>query len=49
LSQHYQEKLSKYNLADQFVIRSKESRDLADLCVRLGQVDATVLIKGESG
>ena len=49
LSQHYQEKLSKYNLADHFVIRSKESRDLADLCVRLGQVDATVLIKGESG
>lgn len=49
LSQHYQEKLNKYNLADQYVIRSKESRDLADLCVRLGQVDATVLIKGESG
>lgn len=49
LSQHYQEKLNKYNLADQFVIRSKESRDLADLCVRLGQVNATVLIKGESG
>src|SRR5665647_3287373 len=49
LSQHYQEKLSQYNLADQFVIRSKESRDLADLCVRLGKVDATVLIKGESG
>jgi len=49
LSQHYQEKLSQYNLADQFVIRSKQSRDLADLCVRLGKVDATVLIKGESG
>ena len=49
LSQHYQEKLHKYNMADQYVIRSKESRDLADLCVRLGQVDATVLIKGESG
>ncbi len=49
LSQHYQEKLNRYNLAEQFVIRSKESRDLADLCVRLGQVDATVLIKGESG
>lgn len=49
LSQHYQEKLNKYNLADRYVIRSKESRDLADLCVRLGQVDATVLIKGESG
>lgn len=49
LSDHYQEKLNRYNLADQFVIRSKESRDLADLCVRLGQVDATVLIKGESG
>lgn len=49
LSQRYKEKLNKYNLTDQFVIRSKESRDLADLCVRLGQVDATVLIKGESG
>jgi PAS domain S-box-containing protein len=49
LSHHYQEELNRYNLADQFVIRSKESRDLADLCVRLGQVDATVLIKGESG
>ncbi|HOB12034.1 MAG TPA: sigma 54-interacting transcriptional regulator [Syntrophomonadaceae bacterium] len=49
LSHHYQEELNRYNLADQYVIRSKESRDLADLCVRLGQVDATVLIKGESG
>jgi transcriptional regulator with PAS, ATPase and Fis domain len=49
LSQHYQEKLNKYNMADKYVIRSKESRDLADLCVRLGKVDATVLIKGESG
>ncbi|HPF44434.1 MAG TPA: sigma 54-interacting transcriptional regulator [Syntrophomonadaceae bacterium] len=49
LSHHYQEKLNRYNLAEQYVIRSKESRDLADLCVRLGQVDATVLIKGESG
>ena len=49
LSHHYQGELKRYNLADQFVVRSKETRDLVDLCVRLGQVDATVLIKGESG
>jgi len=49
LSQHYQEKLNKYRLVDQYVIRSQKSRDLVDLCIRLGQVDATVLVQGESG
>lgn len=49
LSEHYREKLDKYNLADKYVIRSQKSRDLVDLCIRLGQVDATVLIQGESG
>lgn len=49
LTRHLREKLDKFNLADQYVIRSQKSRDLVDLCIRLGQVDATVLIQGESG
>lgn len=49
LSEHYKEQLEKYGLMDKYVIRSQKSRDLADLCIRLGKVDATVLIQGESG
>ncbi|MHB8156258.1 MAG: PAS domain S-box protein, partial [Desulfocucumaceae bacterium] len=49
ITRHLREKLDKYNLADKYVIRSQKSRDLVDLCIRLGQVDATVLIQGESG
>jgi PAS domain S-box-containing protein len=49
LSQHYQEELTKYNMVDKYIIRSPKSRDLLDLCIRLGRVDTTVLIQGESG
>lgn len=49
LGLHYQEKLNKYQFSDQYVMHSKKSQDLLDLCIRLGQVDTTVLIQGESG
>lgn len=49
LHQHYEERLSRYQLMDKYVIRSQKSRDLIDLVLRLGQVDSTVLIQGESG
>jgi PAS domain S-box-containing protein len=46
---HYEERLSRYQLMDKYVIRSQKSRDLIDLVLRIGQVDSTVLIQGESG
>lgn len=46
---HYEERLSRYQLLDKYVIRSQKSRDLIDLVFRLSQVDSTVLIQGESG
>lgn len=49
LTQLYQNELNKLSLIDQYVFRSPKSRDMVDLCVRLGLVDATVLIQGESG
>ena len=49
LRMHYEERLSRYQLLDKYVIRSQKSRDLVDLILRLGQVDSTVLIQGESG
>jgi len=49
LKQHYQEQLSKYKVLDKYVWRSQKSLDLIDLVMRLGQVDSTVLIQGESG
>lgn len=47
----YQEQLEKVRMQvhSKYVIRSQKSRDLLDLVVRLGQVDSTVLIQGESG
>jgi len=49
LSQHYQAKLKQAKLKEKYVIRSQQSRDLLDLCTRLGRVDTTVLVLGESG
>ena len=49
LRMHYEERLSRYQLLDKYIIRSQKSRDLIDLVLRLGQVDSTVLIQGESG
>lgn len=49
LRQHYEERLSRYQLMNKYIIRSQKSRDLFDLVLRLAQVDSTVLIQGESG
>ncbi len=49
LRMHYEEQLSRYHITDNYIIRSQKSRDMIDLILRLGQVDSTVLIQGESG
>ncbi len=51
LSRHYQEELQKMRISEDsnFVAESRQSRDIIDLVVRLGRVDSTVLIQGESG
>lgn len=51
LSRHYQEELQKMRISEDsnFVAESRQSRDIIDLIVRLGRVDSTVLIQGESG
>ncbi len=46
---HFQEKLKKAQLCENYIVRSSKSRELLDLIIRLGQVDSTVLIYGESG
>lgn len=49
LRQHYQEQLNKYRASDKYVFKSHKAKELIDLVMRLGQVDSTVLITGESG
>ncbi len=49
LTAHYQDQLKKHKISDKYVMRSQKSRELVDLVLRLGKVDSTVLIQGESG
>ena len=49
LTKHFQVELNKYKLSDEYVIHSQKMKDLTELSIRLGQVDTTVLIQGESG
>ena len=49
LTQHFQVELNRYKLQDEYVIHSQKMKDLMELSTRLGQVDTTVLIQGESG
>jgi len=51
LSLQYQEQLRKMKVqgCEKYVVSSAKSRDLLDLVLRLGHVDSTVLIQGESG
>jgi PAS domain S-box-containing protein len=51
LSRHYQEELQKIRISEEsnFIAESRQSKDIIDLIVRLGRVDSTVLIQGESG
>ncbi len=46
---YLQEKLKKAQLCENFIARSPKTKELLDLIIRLGQVDSTVLILGESG
>ncbi|MEA1962333.1 MAG: sigma 54-interacting transcriptional regulator [Bacillota bacterium] len=50
-SRHYKEQLKKMKIQDcnKYVIKSKKSKELIDLVMRLGHVDSTVLVQGESG
>ncbi len=50
LSRHFEEELKKATAnSKEMVINSDKSREIMDLTVRLGKVDSTVLIYGESG
>lgn len=50
LSRHFQEELKKATMnSKEIVIHSDKSREIMDLTIRLGKVDSTVLIYGESG
>lgn len=50
LSRHYEEELKKVAMqSGEMVINSTKTRELMDLTIRLGKVDSTVLINGESG
>ncbi len=50
LRRHYEEELQKVNMnSGEVVINSRKSREIMDLIVRLGKVDSTVIIYGESG
>jgi PAS domain S-box-containing protein len=49
LTKHFQVELNKYKLSDEYVIHDQKMKDLVELSIRLGQVDTTVLVQGESG
>lgn len=51
LSNYYKEELKRARIqgCEKYIIRSRKSKELLDLILRLGQVDSTVLIQGESG
>jgi len=49
LSHHYKEQLDRIRGAGRYLAKSKRSRDLVALVMRLSQVDVTVLVLGESG
>jgi len=49
LSHHYKEQLDRIRGAGRYLAKSRRSRDLVALVMRLSQVDVTVLVLGESG
>lgn len=51
LNKHYQEELKRFMLdgEENYIAQAKKSRELMELVNKLGQVDSTVLIQGESG
>lgn len=49
LSKHYEEELKKVVQSGEMIVNSPKTKELLDLAIRLGKVDSTVLIYGESG
>lgn len=49
LNLHYQRELLKYRDSVDYVVKSEKLKEIFDLIYRLGKVDSTVLILGESG
>jgi PAS domain S-box-containing protein/TyrR family helix-turn-helix protein len=49
LSKHYEEELKKVVQSGEMIVNSSKTKELLDLAIRLGKVDSTVLIYGESG
>lgn len=51
LSRYYKEELKRVRVqgCDRYIMKAQKSKKLLDLIMRLGQVDSTVLIQGESG
>ncbi|HUN56439.1 MAG TPA: sigma 54-interacting transcriptional regulator [Smithella sp.] len=49
LSDHYREQLHKMKTSNKYITKAQSSKALIELVMRLGAVDTTVLITGESG
>lgn len=49
LSKHYEEELKKAVFRGEMIVNSSKTKELLELVMRLGKVDSTVLIYGESG
>lgn len=51
LNKHYQDQIKKYMLdgEESYIAQARKSKELMNLVRRLGKVDSTVLIQGESG
>lgn len=49
LSMHFQRELRKYKDPEGYVVKSEKLRNVFDLVHRLGRVDSTILVQGESG
>lgn len=49
LSRHYEEELKKAVKSGEMIVNSTKTKELLELAMRIGKVDSTVLIYGESG
>lgn len=49
LSDHYKEQLNRIKISGKYIAKSKKSKELVELVMRLSKVDTTILILGESG
>ncbi|NLB87717.1 MAG: sigma 54-interacting transcriptional regulator, partial [Syntrophomonadaceae bacterium] len=51
LNKHYQDQIKRFMMGGcaSYIAQAKKSKELMELVIKLGQVDSTVLIQGESG